>query len=226
MAEHLEEKETSPEATELPFGVMREESPFTITLKGNLVFEFGGAERTVKTILEIEDAIGSPFSSDAMPFSYFASPQLLGTFLAALKGNFFELMKQSLSEQLALDLALASGFVAHALELDTNGKEEIIEHHVQKTRERLKQLLSPLPDKARRAVWTRPKLEQAARAAALNVYTSGDKLTLEAVADEIRKHYGANAPASGEALRKQLERFQIDWMKIKTDTKRFAKIRF
>ncbi len=205
-------------------GHAREVSPFTITIKGALVFEVNGGERALNLSLEIEDAPGSPFTN-TQPLSNFPSSVALVNFLAEIKRNFFELMRQNLTAEIVLNMEDVSGFVAHMMGFGRENKREIVKNHVDKTESRISHLLSPMPDNPRRVAWTKYALEYETRFALHLLTSGGRKTTLDTVADVLRERHPAVAPASGEALRKQLERFGLSWRKIKTDTKRWENVR-
>jgi hypothetical protein len=206
---------------------LQERSPFTITLSGDVIFEVHDGALTIS--LEVDQNKESServTGSRTVPLSYFPSPNILINFLQDVKRNFFELMRDNLIDETFLHLSDVSGFAASIRELDAISKQQIIEQHVEKTRDRLTKLLAPIPDSQGRSFWTKHKLDVAVRVAAFFLIKEQKKLTLDAVTAEMRKNYGDNTPASGEALRKQLDLFKIDWMKLKAEVREYVKIRF
>jgi hypothetical protein len=233
-AEDREQGEVSqsgaPRSTRtLPLGIVREVSPFDFKLEGNLTFELGGNERTVKIILEIKNDPLSPYTN-TLSFDLFPTFEAMLKYLSEIKGSFLdpEIVERHLAGELALNLDDVSGFVGHFMALGNQNKQDIIEHHVKATEKRLADLLNLLPDRPKRtrSAWTRYTLEREVRIAIQAVRKAGGKITLSTVRDELRERHGDDAPASGEALRKQLDVFKIDWMTLKAEAKAFAKFRF
>ena len=206
--------------------MFQERSPFSTKLKGELVFEVRDEKLIIKLEINRADGLEPDTTQSSIDLAGFPSGEALIAFQQAVKRNFFERMRESLAFESALHLFDVCGFIAHSMGLDPNGKPAIIKRHLEKTEERLAQVLSPLPEKPRRAAWTPNTLEGAVRLAALALEEAGQKLTLDAVNAALWERYGDIAPASGEALRKQLALYEISWTTLKTEIRAIAKIRF
>ncbi len=209
-------------------GTVREVSPFSVTLKGDLIFEAKDIERELTITLDLEKA---PNSSERMafyvtqPLDYFTSTNHLVQFLQTLKSNFLETLRATLEHEIVLQLEDVTRFSARTMGVGTDSKTKILDNHIAATRARLEEQLAELPNKPHHSKWAKHTLERAVRIAAMVVYSKGDHLTLQAVRDDLFTLYGEDMPASGEALRKQLEEFNLSWRKIKAETKRMAEFR-
>jgi hypothetical protein len=207
-------------------GNIREESPFTITLKGNLIFDVSGIARTVTVTMELEpkaDEAERTSFSVTQPFNYFPSANHIFLFLKNLKRNFFETVRDAMADEARLQLRDVSRFLTARFEFAPDSKEQITKDHLEATRERIVRFLVELPEKPRHAKWTKYTLERAVRIAALAAYTTDPKkFTLQDVRDEMFKSYREDTPASGDALRKALEEFDVSWSRIKSETRSVA----
>jgi hypothetical protein len=204
------------------FGAFTERSPFTITLDGEVAINI--QDSFVTLTLEIQYPGGTPITGKLrLPLSYFPSPELLAEFARDTKTVFTERLRDVLTSEAQLHMQDVAGYIIADMGIEPLNKNEIIAAHITETTDRLKKTLADIPDTPRRSAWTTLTLERVARGATLEVIQKGKKVTLENVADAIRRYYPATAPVSGEALRKMLDRFGVDWRMLKADTTRRAK---
>lgn len=207
-------------------GVIREQSPFDFSFKGDLTFEVNGPKRTVTITLEVkgrESEEPQPFVTE-LPFQVFPTPEHIFTFLRDLKRNYFETLRDTLTQEAVLQLQDVTRFLGATMELTPESKEDIAKDHVESTRERVLTHLGSLPDKPKHSRWTKHTLTHAVTAAAAEVGRANGKLTLQTVRDEMAKVHGDDTPASGEALRKQLEEFGVSWTKLKGELRRWLEL--
>ncbi len=203
----------------------RDAKPFTITLSGNLAVEARDGVMTIA--LEIEGEGDNPPPAEfPLSLGQFAGPDTLHTFLHSVDENFHRMLRTALVSETILHLADVIYFAGLAAGLESGGKQEIISSHLRRTAERLTSWLREAPEKPRGSPWTRAALVNAARLAVMSIVKRKGRVTLTAVADEIRSHHGDAAPASGEALRKLLDRFEVDWRALKADTQKAFKVLF
>ena len=195
---------------------------FTITLSGNLVME--PRDGDVIIALEMED--NPRIAEFPLSVDQFALRDTLHGFLRTVHENFTQMLRGALADETALHLTDVIYFAGLAAGLESGDKQEIISTHLRGTAERLTIWLSGLPEKPRGSPWTRAALVNATRLAVFSIVKRKGRVTLTAVADEIRSHHGDAAPASGEALRKLLDRFEVDWRALKADTQKAFKVLF
>lgn len=195
---------------------------FTITLSGNLVMETRDGD--VIIALEMED--NPRIAEFPLSVDQFALRDTLHGFLRTVHENFTQMLRGALADETALHLTDVIYFAGLAAGLESGGKQEIISSHLRRTAERLTSWLREAPEKPRGSPWTRPALENAARLALLSLAGRREKITLDATVAEMRKLHGRDTPASGEALRKLLDRFKVDWKTLKADTQQAAKVLF
>jgi hypothetical protein len=210
----------------------RSSSSFDIRVTGNLVFSTGSGELSIT--LTVDTPAGAPLVEITItkPLTDFDSPEQFLSYLQLVKANFFNpvSLPAALAHETAERLVDATKFVGLHLGVAPDGFDAVIEDAIARRRERLIRDFSALPPETQtRSAWTPYTLQRAVQVALLELIDGGVTrrgLTLERVADVIREHYSDIAPASGEALGKRLERFKLDWKKLKTDTWNAAKVGF
>ncbi len=212
---------------ERSFGALTERSPFTVTLDGEMMLKAQDGAATL--VVKIEYPNGEPVSiSVKLPLSDFPSARHFAEFAQATKSFFLERLRDAITSEALLHLQDVLYFVATDMGLEPPDKKKMIGVHLEETADRLSKWFEEIPDTPRRSrtTWTKHKLEKAARLAIIDLLQVETKITLDNIADEIRKHLPEDAPASGEALRKLLDRFGIKWRTLKADTMKLAKFRF
>jgi hypothetical protein len=109
----------------------------------------------------------------------------------------------------------AGNLAAETMGFDTDpvGRNELVKIHLKQTEQRVSNFMRA---RGQRSKWTAAGLERAVRAALRSLPRKSRGL--DEVAAALRETYPKQAPVSGPALGKMLERFGIDWMKIKTDS--------
>lgn len=92
-------------------------------------------------------------------------------------------------------------------------KKELVKIHLNETEKRVAAFMGA---RGQRSQWTRAELERAVSTARRSI--KGPRVTLDDVAEALRRMHPHKAPASGEALGTMLRRFKIKWKGIKTDS--------
>lgn len=205
-------------------GQLEERSPFDLSFTGALTFAV--AEGRLSIALEINTADGLDKRHLAsVPVTYFGNPTVWSTFLQRLKRNYFKALRPALEDEAFLLINDVRGALCGMLGLEGIDRADLIKWHQEKTAQRLETLLENMPTPKPAGAWTKFQLENIVRGVALNLYrrgTRGRALNLQAVNAELRAEFGDAAPASGEALRKQLDDRKLQWRDIKREVTRFA----
>jgi hypothetical protein len=208
----------------LPGGHVEERNPFDLNFRGALTFAV--AEGRLSIALEINTADGSHKRELAsVPLTYFGNPAVLSTFLQDLKENYFKVLRPAIEDEAFLLVNDVRGALCGMLGLDSLGRADLIRRHQEQTAQRLETLLEKMPTPKPAGAWTKFQLENIVRGVALNLYRAGKRgraLNLQAVNAQLRAEFGDAAPASGEALRKQLDDRKLQWRDIKKEITRAA----
>lgn len=101
-----------------------------------------------------------------------------------------------------------------ALLLPTESRTVVTNRFFNIYNKRAKKYMST-PGPGQHSQWTKDELERVVRGAIALLPNTRDR-TYSRVAQILKDFYGDKAPKSGEALRKLLNRFGLDWKKLKT----------
>ena len=215
----------------MPGGNVTEETHFDFAWHAKLISVVAEGRVTIR--LEIkgkdEDAEITHYELAPMPLAYFGSPQSLNTFLDDLKRNYTATLRAVLAHEAGLllrDIQLALCYLSG---LEPGGRADVIRLHTEAAGDRLRELLSNLPEHRPPGPWTAYTLALAVRRAVVQLYQRGVRgraLNLDAVNAELRAIYNLDAPASGEALRKQLAERDLNWRQLKAESLEIARIVF
>ncbi len=157
--------------------------------------------------------------------TYFGNPAVLHNFLQDLKRNYFKALRPAVEDEAFLLINDVRSALCGMLGLEGIDRADLIKWHQEKTAQRLETLLDKVPTPKPAGGWTKFQLENVVRGVAFNLYRRGSRgraLNLQAVNAELRTQFGDAAPASGEALRKQLDDRKLQWRDIKREVTRFA----
>jgi hypothetical protein len=210
-----------------PGGAVTERSPFTFNWECELVYKVADRELTIE--LEIKDRHGQIEMRTEVfkaPLSTFGSPTELNMFLADVKRNYFDTLREQLAREATSLLVDACRALCHMLGFGVEDRARIIKDHTDETARALEVLLAALPEKQRgESGWAKVALRSAVWVATVRLIqrgVTGRALTLDAVNDELRTLYPTQTPQSGEALRKQLDERGLSWRTLKAEAERLA----
>jgi hypothetical protein len=211
------DKRPSPDAGTVPpvEGTFVVRDPYTITLSG--VIEM----RLKKPHLEMQIKIDPPAESSNEPFaakiqvplSLFSDKESLSEVMSGSVACFKQALRDALTAETALHFVDAANYALADYNLSPDEKQEIIASHLSKTAERIKKTLG-IPTRGRRSKWSAVDLSLAIKGV---IQTNKDRRwSYELVARHLKTTYGAKAPKTGEALRKLVEDFGLNWMTLKS----------
>ncbi len=206
-----------PESVRLPVGLLRERHPFKVEVSGEVVYEVdlrAGVVRINVKAGDWQEWIAT------IPLALFTGESLVH-FLSQLKQDFLTHLGGALLGETYAHLGDVIGFLLKDMDMDTTARDDIIEQHLTRTRNRLAHLLGDLPDKTT-GTWTKIKLEGAIRVAMYRLAMRGHGIKAETVAAELRGMDAATGPASGGALKKQVSRFSINWRRLRREIEEIA----
>jgi len=206
-------------------GSFHETSYFSIAITGRIEAEQNGELLTLKVVIDPkranvkiepteEDADAAPNATAItdIPANLVAhAPR--SALWQDVRQNFIDLLRVTLTQETIFHF----GDVVNAtfLEYDPTlgSKRQIIEAHVERTAERLKRAFQ-ITTKGKPSEWTPLELTRAIRGIMRGLPKS--RRTYDTVAKKMQTVYGDKAPASGEALRKLVDRLELDWRSLKT----------
>ncbi len=190
-------------------------SNFTITLTGEIVLQID------KPMLEMRIKVDPPANSSydprisrlQVPLSLFPTGRSLLTATQGTQETFQTLLWEALSLETALHFNDAAHFALADGNLLPDERQQVIAQHTSKTAERLKRSLG-IPKKGQASKWSGVELSLAIK----GVIQEHPKLprTYAAIAKRLNVNYGDKAPATGEALRKLIQRYGLNWKTLKS----------
>jgi hypothetical protein len=205
-------------------GNVEKPSLFDLSFTGALTFSV--AEGRLSIALEINTTNGPDTRREAsVPVAYFGNSAVLGAFLQDFKRNYFKVLRPALEDEAFLLINDVRGALCGMRGLEGIDRAALIKWHQEKTAQRLEAFLEGMPTPKPAGAWTKFQLDNIVRGVALNLYRAGKRgraLNLQAVNAQLRAEFGDAAPASGEALRKQLDNRKLQWRDIKKEITRAA----
>ncbi len=205
-------------------GRFHETSDFSITITGRIEAEQKGELLTLKVVIDpkradvkiepVEAASAAPNATATTDIpANLVSHAPRSALWEDVQQNFEDLLRSTLTEETVFHF----GDIVNAtlLEYDPTlgSKRQIIEAHVARTTKRLKKIFE-ITMKGKPSEWTALKLKWAIKGIMKDL--SNSRRTYKVVAEKMQIIYGDKAPASGEALRKLVERLELDWRSLKT----------
>lgn len=211
----------------LPGGVVTEITKIPIQLRSELTFTVANNELRIQLKVKEKEGDADAVVWDARPapLSAFGMGGELNAFLEDVKRNLAKALRPWLSNEIALLTADIVAACALLRGVTREDPEAIIRNHTRAAVESLNKMLEGVP-KHTGGGWSKVALHQAVYLAAFRLAFHGYKpraLTLDAVNDELRTTFRDDAPASGEALRKQLAERGLNWSEIKASATRAAR---
>lgn len=206
---------------------VEEVSPYVLNLRCDLVFKVAGGELCIALEIKGRDSETVEARDDLapIPLHVFGDVNTLNAFLEDMKRNFGSAMRGRLSHEAALLMRDTARALAVMHGVMNGDSESIIKAHTDSTAEGLRIVLANIPQKRHAGGWSKVALRNAVVVAAYRLLRRGVRgraLTLDAVRDELAAEHGQQAPASGEALRKQLEERGLNWRPLKAAAERHA----
>ena len=203
----------------LPGANVTEWATFDLPINGKISFTIKGGLLTVSIELDATTNT-APFALELppAPLQEYGDPETLNNYLAAVKRNFIQVVGGQLQREAARTLQAVCIGTYVLINPGSGDRETIIEDYTKDMALHLSALLAKLPPTRKPGGWSKIALRNAVMAAALRLALRGVKgraLTLEAVRDEMWPQFGELTPASGEALRKQMDERKLNWRALK-----------
>jgi hypothetical protein len=118
-----------------------------------------------------------------------------------------------LVEEMSMSLRDQTNAALNELKIEALDMKDIVDDHVRDTTERVKDTLG-LQRMGQPSPWTKFRLSRAIRREVVSM--PKEDRTLENVAKRLQSAYPDEAPASSEALRKLISRFELNWRELRT----------
>jgi hypothetical protein len=187
---------------------------FGITITGEIEITLDGSLLRLKIKVNSSDEGGEPsIGTMDVPLSLFPNTQQVLFFMRKTPETFGEKLRSALVPEAMLHLRDIAGFVMMGDDPKLEDKKEIIADHLNKTGKRLKEAFD-VPDKGQPSEWTKWDLKRTIKGIIKDL--PKQLRTYDKVAKKMQKDYADIAPVSGEALRKLVERFDLNWRELKS----------
>lgn len=209
----------------LPGANVIEHTPFTLDFKCDLIFTVSNNALIISLQMGKPDESGFRMDFPPRSLNDFEKPEDLNTYLDAVKTNFKTLLRPRMTQEAFSTLQVLILGLYFILNHGAGDRERIIKGYTEQATTLLESMLAALPAKLKPGTWSKVALRHAVDSAAFRLIRRGVKgraLTLDVVCEEMRTEHGEQTPASGEALRKQLEERGLNWRAIKGAAQRTA----
>jgi len=162
---------------------------------------------------------GRTYSLFQIPASVFPDEEKRAEWVEATRRAFKKTLLDTLMHEARLNFTDAANHLLDHMGLDRTSKKELLESHIKATAERVR-IQFRVGGKGRYSKWTRLELARDVTAALQSLPVS--ERTLANVAARLKEapepKKREKAPVSGEALRKLLSRFKIEWEQLMPDS--------
>jgi hypothetical protein len=208
----------------VPGGKVVERTTFALDFKCDLIFTVADEALTIS----FETVVNSqPYKVSFPPLALntFETSADLNIYLDSIKQNFLTLLQPRLAQEAVSTLQVLMLGIYGMMNPGAVDRARIIEGYTEQGIEHLNTMLAQLPERQKPGTWSKIGLRNAVADAAFRLIQRGVKgraLTLDATYEEMREQFKEHTPASGEALRKQLEDRGLNWRVIKAEVERYA----
>ncbi len=154
-----------------------------------------------------------------VPRSLFKDADAFNKWAAAVSRSFNQALPGALLHEALLQAQTHANFQLNARGIEAMSESDLIEIHVRESKKRLKANFSAARNrqpKGQYSQWNRLRLAQTIRDS-LSLLPKNQK-TLPDVVAALKVSHPDLAPASGDALRKLLFRFSLNWKELKKDS--------
>jgi hypothetical protein len=187
---------------------------FGITITGEIEITLDGSLLRLKIKVNSSDEGSKPsFGTMNVPLSFFPNAQQAFAVMRETPELFKDKLESALVPETMLHFGDVAGRVLMGYDPKLEDKKEIIADHLNKTAKRLKKAFD-VPTKGQPSEWNARELTLAIKGIVKDL--PKQLRTYDKVAKEMQKDYADIAPASGEALRKLVERFDLNWRELKS----------
>jgi len=198
-----------------------ESLPFSVTIKGEIgVRREGDLISLIHKLEAISELRNGEMTLDGitkLPASLFTDEETVQEWTHLTADVFKANLVKHLLHQTLLQLNGALHFSLDELQIEPIDIKDVVGAHVRNTASALKDQFG-LRYRGNKSKWEKLELSRAV-SQALRELKSPSRRTYANVAQILVRDYGDNAPPNGEALRKMLIRFKINWTSLITGRK-------
>ncbi len=195
---------------------------FELLVKGSITLDEETQEVTSKFIVinratrdgeTLETQLAERLQTMGSPVRLFQDNEQLQIWFRTAVQKLMFYLPRVLVEEMSMSLRDQTNAALNDLKIETLDMKDIVDDHVRDTAERVKDTLG-LQRMGQPSPWTKFRLSRAIRREVVSM--PKEDRTLENVAKRLQSAYPDEAPASSEALRKLISRFELNWRELRT----------